>query len=79
MPVSVLVGFLGFSSKNVILPAVVHRDGIVFLDLFQIADVVNRQHGRVLLAAEPAKIRQRLVEQIVTRHHDQIVVHVLGL
>ena len=79
MPVSVLVGFFGFSSKKVMRPLGVQRDGVVFLDLLQVADVIDRQHRGVLLAAEPAEVRQLLAEQVVARDDDDVVVHVLGL
>ncbi len=69
---------LGFFLEERNLAGAVSGNGIVFFDLFQIADVVEREDGRIFLAAEFPEFLEFVAEKIVARHDDQIVVHVLG-
>jgi hypothetical protein len=77
MPVSVLVGFFGFSSKKVMRPPSSTEMELYFLICAQIAHVVEREYRRLFLPAEFTEVAQVFAEQIVAGHHDQIVVHVL--
>src|SRR5690606_24725390 len=67
-------GFL-FEERN---PAfAIERHGIVFLDLFEISHVVERENGSVFLTTELAKAFQLFAEQIVSRDNDQVIIHIL--
>jgi len=68
---------LGFLLKKCDAPFPVYRDRIVLLDLLEIADVVDAEHRRFFLRHEFAKTLQLFAEQIVARHHDDIIVDVL--
>ena len=57
----------------------VQRDGVVFLDLLQIPNVIDRQHRGILLPAETAELRELVAEQVVAGDDDDVVRHILRL
>ena len=54
----------------------VHGDGIIVPDLVEVAHIVHRQHRRILFPTEHSESLQRLAEQVVAGHHDEVAVHV---
>ncbi len=71
MPMSVLFGSAGFSSKLVISPPL-HRDDTVFFRLVQRADIVDAEHRLILFAAKLAELLEALGKEIVARDHDEV-------
>ena len=74
-----LVAAAGFSSKMRQPAPLIRLEGVVLRHLREIADVVDREHGRVLAAAEVAELREIRREQVVARNDDEIVVDFLLL
>ena len=80
MPDSVERGSSGFSSKYVMLPVRVDLDRVVAAaDELEIADVVDGEQRCATLPRGAPEVAERLREEVVSRHDDEVVVDALAL